>query len=103
MKVQIWGMVDHEEKARSEFQAPSISIEATEAEVEECGGFQLSVGSIDVIRADGKRSRFWISLHRSNQGRIQAEIRANRTNDESSKSVTGVWLDYEERAKGGSK
>jgi hypothetical protein len=93
-------MVDHKEKFKCEAQAASISVEVSEAEVNECGGFGLQIGSIDVTRADGKVSRFWVTLGRSSQGRIRAEIRANRREDESAKSVTGVWLDYRERAKG---
>ena len=100
MKVQTWGLVDHETKAPYEAQAPSITVEATEAEVENHGGCGFSVGAIDVKRADGKVSRFWVSLRRNNQGRIQAEITANRRNDQTRKRVTGVWLDYEARSRG---
>ena len=98
--MQTWGLVEHETKAPYEAQAPSITVEATEAEVENHGGYGFSVGAIDVKRADGKVARFWVTLYRTNKGRIQAEIRANRHNDETSKRVTGVWLDYEARSRG---
>ena len=99
MKVKIFGLVEHEEKFRSEFQAPGVNVTATEAEVDERGGWGLQVGAIDVNRADGKTARFWVTLRRTNKGRIQAEIRANRREDESAKHVTGVWLDYDARSR----
>ena len=100
MHVQTWGMVDHEEKARSEHQYPSINVKLTEEEVDKQGGFGKSIGAIDVERADGKTTRFWVSVVRTNRGQIKAEIRANRRNNETAKTVTGVWLDYEARARG---
>jgi hypothetical protein len=90
-------MVESESKLKSEFQAASITVEVAEQEVDDAGGFGVSVGAIDVQRADGKTARFWIHLHRSNQGRIRAEIRANHAQHETHKHVTGSWIDYEER------
>ena len=97
MKVTTYGMVDSEVKHRSPSQASSISVELTEQQIEEAGGFGVSVGAIDVKRADGRITRFWVHLYRTNQGRIKAEIRANHAQHETEKSVTGSWLDYEAR------
>ena len=100
MHVQTWGMVEHETKAPYEAQAPSITVKLTEEEIDKRGGHGVSIGAIDVNRADGKTARFWVSVVRTNRGQIKAEIRANRRNNETAKQVTGVWLDYEARARG---
>lgn len=97
MKVTTYGMVDSEVKHRSPSQASSISVELTEQTVDDAGGFGVSIGSIDVQRADGKTARFWVRVSRSHQGRIKAEIRANHAQHETAKRVTGSWLDYEAR------
>ena len=97
MKVTTYGMVDSEVKHRSPAQASSISVEITEQALDEAGGFGVSVGAIDVQRADGKTARFWVHLYRQGNGRIKAEIRANHAERETEKSVTGSWLDYDAR------
>ena len=99
MKARIFGMVDTEQKHRSPAQAERINVTLTEEEVERGMGFGsgLTLGSIDVDRGDGKTARFWVTVRRTNQGRIQAEIRANHAEHETRKHVTGSWLDYEKR------
>ena len=75
----------------------AVSVTVSDSEVAERGGFGLSVGAIDVERADGKTARFWISLYFNPQGRIVAELRANHAESETAKTVRGSWLDYEAR------
>jgi len=100
MKITTYGMVDSEVKARYPAQASSITVEISEQVVDDAGGFGVSIGAINVQRADGKTARFWVSLNRSNRGRIRAEICANHAAHKTSKRVTGSWLDYDARAKG---
>ena len=99
MKVTTYGLVDSERKAYCEAQAPTVSIFVSEFEVDARGGFGMSLASIDVQREDGKTARFWVSARRTNLGRITLELRANHAEHETSKRVTGSWLDYVARAR----
>ena len=99
MKVEISGMIDAAQVRRSTSAPDRVDVTLTEEEVERGMGWggAMTLGSIDVDRPDGKTARFWVSVHRTNQGRIQAEIRTHHAEHKTSKRVTGSWLDFEKR------
>jgi len=100
MKVTTYGMVDSEQKAPYPAQASSITVDLTKQTVDDAGGFGVSIGAINVKRADGRTARFFVSVGRTYQGRIKAKITAHHASTDTTKSVTGTWLDYDARAKG---
>lgn len=89
-------------------QLPGIEVEVqhwmrvvlTEQELEQAGGHGVSVATVDVERADGKKARYFLRLYRSERsGRIGALLSTPKgyAKDCRHKALSAGWLDYAER------
>jgi hypothetical protein len=100
MKVDITGQVETHVRLPYENQAPAVHIKTTDGEVGaelDRSGQGLQVACIEITRSDGKTARYWVRVYVDTRGRPLAELRANHAQTQTTRELTGSWIDYEER------
>lgn len=74
---------------------PTVVIDYNE--LDERGTLGTQVAQIDVQRADGSISRFWVKVRAAKRGRVECEVACNDTSKPQSrkKSIFGSWFKRE--------